>query len=333
MMAEYTLIKMQRWSPLHIGKGITENYAFSAPALESDALTAALAATRAAQGATADVEAFMASFRVSTAFPYSAGRYFLPRPLGRLDVRLTDMEEDLSRKRLKSIRYVELPLWQRLLAGERLDVTAAQLQGGYLVAREKADAFALPSSTAVNQRVAVSAEGSEDPTPFFFEWQFFQPQAGLFCLLQAEESRKEELVRLFRELGENGVGTDKSIGGGQFEVAVETLTLQTPAAADASLLLSSYIPTKSELPRLDLEHSVYDMVLRNGYMAGSTHEDLRHLKKKSVYMLACGSVLHTSEALEGAIVDVRPEWNDARMHPVYRSGKPIVIPCKCLHDE
>jgi hypothetical protein len=64
-------------------------------------------------------------------------------------------------------------------------------------------------------------------------------------------------------------------------------------------------------------------------MAGSQENDFWHLRKKSVYMFGVGTILKSTETLKGKIVDLRPaEYNDSRMHPVYRSGKPFVVPVK-----
>jgi hypothetical protein len=61
-------------------------------------------------------------------------------------------------------------------------------------------------------------------------------------------------------------------------------------------------------------------------MAGSTEEKFRHLRKKSIYMFGVGSVFPTKETLDGKVVDLTPEWNDKRMHSVFRSGKPFYLP-------
>lgn len=50
--------------------------------------------------------------------------------------------------------------------------------------------------------------------------------------------------------------------------------------------------------------------------------------EKSVYMFNVGSTFCTTNPLEGKVVDLRPKWNDNRMHPVFRSGKPFVVPIK-----
>jgi CRISPR type III-A-associated RAMP protein Csm4 len=94
------------------------------------------------------------------------------------------------------------------------------------------------------------------------------------------------------------------------------------------MLLSLYIPTEQEVEMLNLTESKYELVLRGGYMAGSDEEDFKHLRKKSVYAFSVGSIFPTTAKLSGKIVDLKPSWNDERMHPVYRSGKPFFVPIK-----
>ena len=94
------------------------------------------------------------------------------------------------------------------------------------------------------------------------------------------------------------------------------------------MLLSLYIPTEDELKCIDLENSSYELLLRGGFISGSEEVKFRHLRKKSVYMFNVGSVITSSKSLEGAIVDLMPEWNDEKMHAIYRSGRPFVVPMK-----
>ena len=79
---------------------------------------------------------------------------------------------------------------------------------------------------------------------------------------------------------------------------------------------------------LNLSQSKYTLLLRGGYMAGSREESLRHLRKKSIYAFGVGSVFLTTQPLKGKIVDLRPNWNDERMHTVLRSGRPFCLPVK-----
>jgi CRISPR-associated protein Csm4 len=79
---------------------------------------------------------------------------------------------------------------------------------------------------------------------------------------------------------------------------------------------------------LHLSESKYGLILRGGYIAGSQEESFRHLLKKSIYMFGVGSTFTSSKPLQGKVVDLKPKWNDERMHPVYRSGRPFYVPIK-----
>ena len=171
-----------------------------------------------------------------------------------------------------------------------------------------------------------------DAEPFFFDWTYYQENAGLYCLLNAHDTMIGELLDLFQLLGENGLGTDKNVGGGKFEVDrnTERVNFDFVESANASMLLSLYIPTEQEVDLLKLHDSSYELTLRGGYMAGSHEEDFRHLWKKSVYAFSVGSIFPTTAKLCGKIVDLKPSWNDERIHSVYRSGKPFFVPIKSI---
>ena len=109
------------------------------------------------------------------------------------------------------------------------------------------------------------------------------------------------------------------------EIETESVSLPKVADADSVLLLSLYVPTEGELAKLQLKDSCYDLLSRGGYIAGSSEVDFMHLRKKAIYMFNVGSIFKTTESLEGKVVDLRPEWNDERLHPVFRSGKPFTI--------
>lgn len=329
-MAIYTIFKLKNLSPLHIGTG-KENYDFSASQWQSDAISAALASVRAMQGKSDDIQEFLDSFVVSSAFPYINDCLFLPKPQGKISVEVQGKEEHEYRKKLKKINFVECSLWQELISGKTIEVDYNQLQGDYLLPSTEMD-FAKPMLSQVNQRVSVPRDNN-DAQPFFFDWTYFRKNAGLFFVVEADEENIKELKSLMEMLGETGIGTDKNVGGGKFEVEQAGIQISDLANINASLLLSTYIPTEDELPKLNLTDSKYELIRRDGYLAGSSETDFRHLRKKSVYMFNVGSVFLTKEPLKGTIVDLKPDWNDERMHPIYRSGKPFVVPVNLIENE
>jgi len=325
-MPSFNIIKLTNLSPLHIGTGNENRYDFSATDLHSDTLSAALAALRWQQGNTGDVKDFLQSFTLSSAFPFCDNIFFLPKMRGKINVKVALKQEQTNRKQLKKIKYIDLALWRQLMQGNEITVDESQLKGDFLL-YENAN-FEPPFKSQVNQRVSVPRVDNENADPFFFNWTYFHEKAGLYCLTNARDEKYEELLTLFQSLGETGIGTDRNIGGGKFNAIPGTLDLPDIPDANQTMLLSLYIPVKEEIPQLNLQTAHYELLLRGGFMAGSSEESLRHLRKRSVYMFNVGSLFPTTALLTGKIVNLAPAWNDERMHPVYRSGQPFYIPVK-----
>lgn len=324
-MAEYHIIKLKHLTPLHMGAG-NENYDFSASSLQSDTLSSALAALRCLQGKTEDVKEFLDSFIISSAFPFYKENLYFPKPQGKLlSIKVEGQEEHIYRKKIKKVKYIEFGLWLKLIRGEELVIDLEQLQGEFITLSKEQLCI---SKCQVMQRVSVPRVEGMDAQPFFFNWQFFTPESGLFCLVDTDDETFEEIKQLFVMLGEEGIGSDKNIGGGKFEVEMGKLVIPESKEAGFTLLLSVYLPSKAELPVLNLSQAHYNLVLRGGFMAGSSENKLRHLRKRAVYMFDSGSMFPCISPLNGRIVNLAPEWNDSCMHPVYRSGKPLCIPIK-----
>ena len=321
-MGTYKIIKLKNLTPFHIGTG-KENYDFSSAALQSDTISSALAALRVQSGKKEDVVAFLNSFTISSAFPFFRSFCFLPRIKGKLNVKVRGSDGSEVRKQLRKIAYLESSLWQDTAKGNELQVDRSQLNGIFLTA--PGTAFLQPFKSEVMQRVTIPRADGQDADPFYFDRTYCREDSGLYCLVDAADEVFNEVTELFIQLGEAGIGTDRNLGGGKFEVETGELTIQLPDNPDATVLLSLYIPTPDEAQTLPLSDSKYDLLLRGGYMAGSESESFRHLRKKSVYMFDAGSVFPVISALTGKVVNLMPEWNDEKMHPVYRSGRPFCI--------
>ncbi|WP_455584483.1 type III-A CRISPR-associated RAMP protein Csm4 [Bacteroides sp.] len=321
-MSEYNIFKLKFLTPIHLGNG-KENYDFSSSELHSDTLTSALAAIKAQEGKQEDLELFLRSFTLSSAFPYKGDSYFLPKPIGRLHVTVLGQAEHEYRKKLKNVEFIEKSIWNSLIEGEKCSIEKEQIQSAFIVENNNKDRFRAPYCKQVNQRVMVP-RNETDAVPFFFEWTYFDSDSGLYCLTDAKDELFIELKQLFERLGEAGIGTDKNIGGGKFEISTGSIQLPSIENANSTMILSLYIPTNEEMNQLHIEQSKYNLIIRGGYMAGSQEERFRHLWKKSIYMFNVGSLFPTTQILDGKIVNLRPEWQDT-MHPVYRSGRPFSI--------
>lgn len=323
-MAKFKVIKLTDMSVVHIGNG-RDTYDFSSSMLHSDTLMSALSSILASRGQQDKIETFMNSVTLSSAFPFYFNHYFLPKIKGKLNVVVKGYPKEEYRKKLKKIQYIDVSIWKKLVEGQCVEIEIEQLQNCFLIDLNALNHFqeSNPYKSQVNERVKIV--NGEDSVPFYFDWTYYHEHAGLYVLVDCDSVLFDTVSSLFEELGQNGIGTDRSVGGGQF--AVEKGEMELPIAQDASYacLLSLYIPTRHDLEQIDLEGSSYQMLKRGGYMSGSNRNVLRHLRKKSVYMFDEGSILKTHAKLDGCVVNLAPKWNDS-MHPVYRSGKIFSIP-------
>jgi len=330
-MSQYTIIKLKNWSPFHIGIG-NEEYHFSNFKIDSDSISAALASTRASIGKSDDLDHFLESFTISSGFPFYKDKLFLPRPNGIIK-NISVFQKTLSeyRKLLKKVEFIDLSIWQQLILGKETVIKLEQINNKFLwnesvICKQIVD-------SKVHQRVTVPVDENSDPTPFYFNWNFFEKDAGIYFIIAAKDTELNEIISLFEILGDTGIGTDKNVGGGNFEIETSTINFDLPSDSNSKFLLSNYIPTSEELNNIDLKNSSYELIKRGGYIAGSNEEKFRHLKKSSIYLFKTGSILKTNSLLKGKIVNLRPEWNDDLLHSVYRSGIPFVLPIKTIDHE
>ncbi len=322
-MATYTIIKLTNLSPLHIGTG-KENYDFSASELHSDTISSALASILAQYRNVVDIEHFLSTFTISSAFPFWNHYYFFPKPIGKLNILIRGIGEHEYAKKLKNIKYIETSIWQKLVQGHSVEIQEKQIHQECIIPLDD-NAFPVFYKSQVNERVSVPRIEGQQSDPFFFDWNYFDNEAGLFCLIKTQSDNEHDIIDLFQILGEVGLGTDKNIGGGKFSVTTDSIDIIYPTHPNATMLLSLFIPTEKELNSLILSNSKYKLLLRSGYISGSTINGIRHLRKKSIYMFDVGSIFPTTEPLNGKIVDLQPDWNEP-IHSVFRSGKPIYIP-------
>jgi len=326
-MSDYQIFKLKHLTPVHIGTG-RENYDSSASELQSDTLSSALASIRAQRSSADGLFEFLNSFSISSAFPFWNDWLFLPKPQGKLNlIEVKGKELYECRKRLKNVRYIELSLWQKIIAGQKVVVEESQISGLYLLPQAPSSSFTI-NKKQVNERVSVPRDSQQDAEPFYFEWNYYDRNAGVFCLVEANNEVIDEIESLFRDLGEEGIGTDRSVGGGRFEVERATIQLPQSVDADTTMLLSLFIPTESELSVIDLSKSRYNLLMRGGYISGSTNETIRHLRKRSIYMFDVGSCFSNVPRLVGKVVNLRPQWDSPDMHDIFRSGRAICVHIK-----
>ena len=251
---------------------------------------------------------------------------FFPKPLVKIKFNIENEDESKLEKQFKKLEYIEKSLLEKLIFGEKVLVKKDQFSssGKYIWADKAPDIELI--KTEVQQRVTVPQDGQGESKPYYVERLFFDDAAGLFFLLDCTDNLIfKEFISSLKFLGDSGIGTDRSVGNGFFNAGFGILNLVIPENTEYMMNLSLFCPNKEELPGLLEGEPAYALEKRGGFIAGAADEQFRHLRKKSVFMFTEGSVFKARK-LAGKVLDIRPQWNDDKLHPVYRSGKPLGIP-------
>lgn len=337
-MAErtFTCFYLKFPNGLHLSKG-NGLYDVSEEMLHSDTLHAALVAVAAAWGQDVSQNA---PYLLSSAFPFirkdAEILRFFPKPyipLVEVDAQRSDL-----RKKLKSIQWFEQSLYEELLHGKTpafdLDNDA---HSGYVAIG--GIPFA-PYRKKERVRTRVGRVPSEDTRPYYvdeLEFTGANVQAeenvaygGLFFLAEtSDDNALEILMARMKMLQDEGLGTDRAVGKGQFEFTTETIKLRSPDNHTHLTNLGLYLPeSKDQLKALLGEKHQYSLRKRGGWI---TTGGFRNLRKKEVMMFDVAGVFSSSGNAQdsyGRIADVTP--NAALDSPsgfkVLRDGRSLFLP-------
>jgi CRISPR-associated protein Csm4 len=269
--------------------------------------------------------------RVSSLYPYWESVFFYPKPFLR-PPETPEQHDVRKRKHWKSVHLVServLAVWldndaktfgQVETLGESLAVLPRDLEGlppppGRIAAADHAPAVTVDrcgAGTTPFDRRSIRVNTGEG--------------CGAYFLVDLEEADRPGFEDLVRHLGSQGLGGERSVGYGQFEVRgleVHSSALFKKDGADAFLTLSLYLPTREEVAAGVLDApAAYDCALRGGWIHGLGGTDQR---KRAQRMCIEGSVLRKAGQSRGEVRDLRPEGYP---HPVWRSGLTFGIPCR-----
>ena len=335
-LKKYDIIRLHFNGPVHLGGQRTDSYDVSEKILHSDTIKGALyaVAVRLLGAEALQGEAFLQSFRISSAYPFFNKQYFFPKPMMRLPLRPDGVAgENEIAKELKKIEFIGKGFFEAMIeAGPEAEIVY-QAENLSSTSRFLWDSVAPEEvlfKSETGQRVQITrnqnAAKETESLPFYMERIHFHPKAGLFVLLEMEDEERLDLVKqAFRFLGEEGVGTDRSVGYGFFTPQFDELELKLPESPNALMALGLFNPASALLTEEFLDKSSYLLMERGGYIAGGEDEHFRHFRKRNLRVFTEGSVFPHLPGLCGRIVDTRPE-SQAIAHPVYRDANPLFIP-------
>jgi CRISPR-associated protein Csm4 len=182
--------------------------------------------------------------------------------------------------------------------------------------------------SAIAQRVTLPKMWEiKESMPFYMQKLYFADNAGLFCMVEIKDDNADTLQRLkamFKLLGENGIGSDRAVGCGQFDVSYHTLTLALPATATKFTNLGLYCPTDTNEVS---NPTAFTLIKRGGWLASPENETHLTYRKKSIYMVEEGAVFgfDTNSFLMGKSVNLQPDEVPVK-HDIWRDGRALWLP-------
>jgi len=325
-----------RGSSFHFGRhGMgQENTAviFSSDRLFS-ALVARLALLRGAKAVEEFCKPFLDGdppFLLSSCFPMAGDVRFFPKPLsmqaGNRGPRVKD---------LKRIRFLSEGVFRSLLNGRHInevyDPTCLRQKG--LLLLDKQDVEGLPDSCqdaaasvwAVKKQARVTLDRSTSASTLFHTARLsFQEGCGLWFgvrWLREPPGMKNLLAGLLAELGDAGLGGERSAGFGACSI-MPGGEIELPAPEGrAWITLGRYLPAEDEMGAVQGESAAYRLERVGGWIGSPSGVGQR---RRAIQMLVEGSRLAPlPKKVVGRMVDVRPCYPsepDPLGRPVYRSG-------------
>ncbi|GAB4533099.1 MAG: hypothetical protein Fur0018_22160 [Anaerolineales bacterium] len=321
----------------------------------SDSLYAAILARLAALQGGEAVEAWVGTedapkappFLLTSTFPYAKDARFFPVPLAALRVS-GDLPDGWRSKDLKKVRFVSEGVYRRLLQGETLADVADNVipVHGKTVWVLKSEEVALPVQKdeqgkkvlpvgerrfwTIEKRPRVAVGRAPNNSNLFHVGAVrFADECGLWFGVQwltDDAGTQALLTALLAELGDAGLGAERSSGYGQAKIEKDALLEFSAPAGGAWTTLSRYLPAGDEIPALQSNLAAYQMVRLGGWMDG------RGLRRRAATLLAEGAVLGPLDkpAPWGSAVDLHPHpgENDdfaEPEHPVWRLGWAVAV--------
>lgn len=246
---------------------------------------------------------------VTSAFPFTGGDLFFPRPF----LRLPGASPETTRrwgKELKGLRFVHHRYFFQWLKG--VPFGEGDIQA--MLEEEKK----LKSAVVTIVRPQVTLDRLTRTSSLYFLGEtWFKEGAGLFFLARLPAEDRLPFEQALGFLGDEGIGGRRSHGYGVFSAEVVEFDLEEPHDQNGYLTLSLFYPEEGELEQK--KPVAYQLVERTGWLEGAWGwGGLRH---KRVLMFAEGSVF--KGRVQGSLVDVTPPEFSA--HKVYRNGRAFVV--------
>ena len=317
----------------------------------SDSLFAALIARLAAvQGAPAVpswIEPFIKKdppFVLSSTFPRAGRVYFFPRPM--LGAGSAADDGTVTVKKLKKIGYVSQGIFEKLLSGVPLAALYNEsqlLQDGSLLF-DDAEAADLPADVRsgnspvwqIERRPRVTIDRLRSSSTIYHTGRtVFGEDCGLWFAVQwltADQAYKDQVSSLLYDLGDAGLGGERSSGFGQASLSAAGEFDLPQEKGMPWISLSRFLPAEDEAQCLLHPAAVYAFDRVSGWIDSPNS---RRQRRRTLRMVREGSVLGPlTGTAPGQVVDVQPDYEGCQPlgHAVWRSGLALSVSCSGLQE-
>jgi CRISPR-associated protein Csm4 len=271
------------------------------------------------------VEAFLQPEMViiSSAFPFLKEELFFPKPLNYYPI----IDDYDIIKEFKKIKFISKDYLEQILQGKIIG--SALIQSDYILnccwKNNKAEENDLIFKTNENPHIVL--DRITNSTQIFYKTEvYFAKEAGLFFLADVKEDLINKFETVLRFLGDEGLGADRTIGKGLFEVEeIRNFSFANNKTSNSFYLLSLYSPSETEFNSILPKESFYDFEIRKGWVSNNT------LRRKSLRMFTEGSIIKiNSPLIPKGIINKVLNKNDFLADlktDIYRSGQAFCIPC------
>lgn len=250
-------------------------------------------------------------FRISSAMPLWKVIYFVYKPLS-LDIAEKLQSDDY--KKMKKVRFIPE---ETLLGG--FETGKYQVAGKFLVPGE--EAYDDISGCFKDKEIArIMVDRVTHATNIFYYFQcVYSKETALWFYLKVSEEISSKVISAIRLLCDEGIGGERSIGLGSFDIYKLDATEPDCSGCDSFVNLSVYSPGSEE----ELSAAVdYELAERTGYIYSVFGN--KNIKRKRIRALLEGSTFN--RMVDGKVVDVTPD--DFKSHKVVRYTLSYLLPYK-----
>ncbi len=333
MKQSFEVIYFEFTAPIHISNARSD-YGISEKTIHSDTIYAAIMQSWAILGKADWIKA-NPDFTISSLFPFTLKLdnaekvHFFVKPFLKANtVKSEERSEDA--KKFKKLKYVDITHFESYISNKEVASTTDSIQGSYQTF-DKIDKNFMTSD--VQPRIKRPRDEQEDSVPFYTERIFFKKGSGMFCLVQFENDISRNQVKAaLNLLAENGIGTDRAAGNGQFKLSFGKIDLEIAQNTKYAMNMSLFCPeSKANLSEILEDKNVkYETIKRGGWIS----EPHNTLRKRSIYMFKEGSIfrIDTQQPFsKGKTVDLQPDSALLPIkieNPIFRVGKALFLPVK-----